>query len=61
MPARNRLIVPGAEEAVQQMKIEIAAELGVELSGNTTARGNGTVGGEMTKRLVREVQSKWQP
>ncbi|CCQ94791.1 small acid-soluble spore protein (alpha/beta-type SASP) [[Clostridium] ultunense Esp] len=60
MPARNRLIVPGAEEAVQQMKIEIAAELGVELSGNTTARGNGSVGGEMTKRLVREAQSKWQ-
>lgn len=56
MPARNRLIVPGAEAAVNQMKMEIAAELGVELSGKTTSRGNGSVGGEITKRLVREAQ-----
>lgn len=58
MPARNRLIVPGAEAAVNQMKMEIAAELGVELSGNTTSRGNGSVGGEITKRLVREAQKR---
>lgn len=58
MPARNRLIVPGAEATVNQMKMEIAAELGVELSGNTTSRGNGSVGGEITKRLVREAQKR---
>lgn len=58
MSARNRLIVPGAEEAVNQMKMEIAQEFGIKLSGNTTSRGNGSVGGEITKRLIREAQKK---
>lgn len=56
MPARNKLIVPGAEQAVNMLKMEIANELGVDLSGNTTARGNGSVGGEITKRLIAQAQ-----
>ena len=35
------------------MKYEIARELGVTLGPDTTSRLNGTVGGEMTKRLVK--------
>jgi hypothetical protein len=56
MPARNKLIVPGSEYAVNQMKMEIAQEFGIDLSGNTTSRGNGSVGGEITKRLVAQAQ-----
>jgi hypothetical protein len=50
--ARNKLLVPGAENVLDQMKEEIASEFGVQLGADTTARANGSVGGEMTKRLV---------
>ena len=50
--ARNKLVVPGADNALNQMKEEIANEFGVQLGADTTARANGSVGGEMTKRLV---------
>lgn len=48
----NKLIVPNSEFAIQQMKQEIAAELGITLGADTSARDNGKVGAEMTKRLV---------
>ncbi|WP_066062279.1 alpha/beta-type small acid-soluble spore protein [Neobacillus soli] len=50
--ARNKLLVPGVENVLDQMKEEIANEFGVQLGADTTARANGSVGGEMTKRLV---------
>jgi hypothetical protein len=50
--ARNKLLVPGSENALDQMKEEIANEFGVQLGADTTARANGSVGGEMTKRLI---------
>lgn len=50
--ARNKLLVPGADNVLDQMKEEIANEFGVQLGADTTARANGSVGGEMTKRLV---------
>ena len=40
------------KNSVDQMKYEIAGEFGVELGANATARENGPVGGEITKRLV---------
>jgi small acid-soluble spore protein A (major alpha-type SASP) len=48
----NKLIVPNVEFAIQQLKEEIANELGIELGAEQTARMNGKVGAEMTKRLV---------
>ncbi|ABS21036.1 small acid-soluble spore protein, SasP family [Bacillus cytotoxicus] len=48
----NQLVVPGATAAIDQMKYEIAQEFGVQLGADTTARANGSVGGEITKRLV---------
>ena len=39
--------VPEAADALQRMKFEIAQEFGVELGPDTTARANGSVGGEM--------------
>ncbi|MCM3139197.1 MULTISPECIES: alpha/beta-type small acid-soluble spore protein [Bacillus] len=52
----NQLLVPGAEQAIDQMKYEIASEFGVNLGAETTARANGSVGGEITKRLVSYAQ-----
>lgn len=48
----NKLVVPGAQAALDRMRNEIAAEFGVELGPDTSARANGSVGGEMTKRLI---------
>ncbi|WP_033828181.1 alpha/beta-type small acid-soluble spore protein [Bacillus andreraoultii] len=52
----NQLLVPGAEQALEQMKYEIAQEFGVNLGAETTSRANGSVGGEITKRLVQMAQ-----
>ena len=49
---QNRLIVPGSKQILENLKYEIASELGIKLGANTSSRLNGTVGGEMTRRLV---------
>jgi hypothetical protein len=54
----NQLLVPGVEQALNQMKYEIAQEFGVNLGADTTSRANGSVGGEITKRLVSMAQSQ---
>ena len=50
--ANSKLVVPGAKQAIESMKYEIAREFGVTLGPDATTRANGTVGGEITKRLV---------
>ena len=52
----NKLVVPGSQQAVDQMKYEIANEFGVNLGPDATARQNGSVGGEITRRLVKMAQ-----
>ena len=37
----------------EKMKYEIANEFGVALGADTTSRANGSVGGEITRRLVQ--------
>ncbi len=54
----NQLLVYGAEQAIDQMKYEIASEFGVNLGAETTARANGSVGGEITKRLVQMAEQQ---
>ena len=49
----SKLVVPGAKQAIEQMKYEIANEFGVNLGTDATSRANGSVGGEITKRLVQ--------
>lgn len=60
MPSNNsnQLLVPGVEQALEQMKYEIANEFGVNLGADTTSRANGSVGGEITKRLVQMAQQQ---
>ncbi len=52
----NQLLVNSAQSAIDSMKVEIAQEFGVTLGADTTSRANGSVGGEITKRLVRLAQ-----
>ena len=58
MSRSNNLVVPGAQQALDQMKTEIANEFGVHLGPDTTSRQNGSVGGEITKRLVKQAQQQ---
>lgn len=81
---RNRKLVPECQNAINQMKYEIASEFGVPMGGtslggldtefagelggiptpsggqaymgNLTSRETGSVGGEITKRLIRQAQ-----
>ena len=54
--SNNKFVVPGAKQAIDKMKYEIASELGVNLGPDATSRANGSVGGEITKRLVRMAE-----
>ncbi|MFD2703949.1 MULTISPECIES: alpha/beta-type small acid-soluble spore protein [Salibacterium] len=54
----NQLVVPGVQQAMDQMKYEIAQEFGVQLSADATSRSNGSVGGEITKRLVQMAEQQ---
>ncbi len=54
----NQLVVPGVKQALDQMKYEIASEFGVQLGPDATARANGSVGGEITKRLVQMAEQQ---
>ena len=59
----NKTVVPQAKQALNQMKLEIANELGMADyqqvdKGNLTARQNGYVGGYMTKKLVEMAEQQ---
>ena len=59
----NKKAVPAARAALNQMKLEIANELGMSNyqqmdKGNLTARENGYVGGYMTKKLVEMAEQQ---
>lgn len=65
--ARNRssnvLVVPQANQALDQMKYEVAQELGIQLSqdgynGNLTTRDAGSIGGNITRRLVQIAEQQ---
>lgn len=54
----NKLLVPGVQQMLDQYKLEIAQEFGVQLGASSTARENGSVGGEITKRLVQQAEQE---
>ncbi len=54
----NNLVVPGVQQALDSMKYEIAREFGVQLGPDSTSRSNGSVGGEITKRLVQMAEQQ---
>ncbi|WP_291572615.1 alpha/beta-type small acid-soluble spore protein [Clostridium sp. UBA4548] len=56
----NRALVPEAKEGLNRFKMEAAKEVGVNLkqgyNGDLTARENGSVGGQMVKRMVEAYE-----
>lgn len=59
----SKKAVPEAKSALNQMKLEIANEVGIANydsvdKGNLTARQNGYVGGYMTKKLVEMAEQQ---
>ncbi|MFX3632097.1 MAG: small, acid-soluble spore protein, alpha/beta type [Candidatus Pristimantibacillus sp.] len=59
----NQLIVPQAQQALNQMKLEAAQELGVQIPadgyyGNVTTRDAGSLGGYITKKLVQIAEQQ---
>lgn len=61
--ANNKIIVPEARQALDQLKLEIANELGLNNynsidKGELPSRMNGYVGGYMVKRLVETAQKQ---
>ena len=56
----NRTLVPQAREGLNKFKIEAAKEVGVNLSegynGDLTSKQNGSVGGQMTKKMVEQYE-----
>ena len=62
---RNRQLVEGAHQALDNMKYEIARELNLPVQqgsedywGNLTSAQCGKVGGEMVKRLITMAQNQ---
>lgn len=56
--SRSQIVAPQACTAIDQMKYEIASLFGVQLGPDTTSRQNGSVGGEITKRLVQMAEQQ---
>ena len=56
----GRTVVPEAKGALNQMKYEIASELGINLkqgyNGDLPSRQAGYIGGDMTKRLIEQAE-----
>ncbi len=58
----NKMEVPEAKEAMNRFKMEVASELGVPLkqgyNGDLTSRQNGSVGGEMVRRMIKKQEQE---
>ena len=55
---KNKTATHTGNAAISDMKYEIASEFGVNLGPDATSRANGSVGGEITKRLVKLGQNQ---
>lgn len=49
----NTPATKGASQQLDQFKWEVANEMGAQLGGDRTSRENGSVGGQMTKRMIQ--------
>ena len=57
---RNKKLVPEAKAALDKFKMECASEVGVDLkngyNGDLTAKENGSVGGQMVKKMIKSYE-----
>lgn len=57
----NQLLVPQAKQGLNNLKTEVATEIGLQNyenidKGSLSSRQNGSVGGEMVKRMVESYE-----
>ena len=57
----NKTLVPEAKAGLNRLKTEVASEIGLQNyegtdKGNLSSRQNGSVGGEMVKRMVESYE-----
>ena len=57
----NRTLVPEARQGLNKFKTEVASSIGLQDyegtdKGNLSSRQNGSVGGEMVKRMVESYE-----
>ena len=54
--------VPGAKEAMNRFKQEVASEVGINLkqgyNGDLTSKQAGTIGGNMVKKMIHQAESQ---
>lgn len=63
MSRSNKVLVPQARHGLDSFKLEVASGLGISNydsldKGELTSRQNGSVGGEMVKRMVADYENK---
>ncbi|BCJ86997.1 alpha/beta-type small acid-soluble spore protein [Effusibacillus dendaii] len=63
MARRNLLVVRAANQALNQMRYEVAEELGISTPaddywGTMTTRDTGAIGGHITRKLVAFAQQQ---
>lgn len=60
--SKARVEVPEAKEALDRFKMEVANEIDVPLTngynGNLTSYQNGSVGGEMVRKMIKAQEEK---
>jgi small acid-soluble spore protein A (major alpha-type SASP) len=59
----NTLVVPQASQALEQLKYEVAQELGIQIPqdgyyGFMASRDAGAIGGHITRRLVQIAEQQ---
>ncbi len=59
--ARNTILNPNARKAMDQLKFEMASQLGVDFNqaykGDISSRDNGSVGGAMTRKVWHQYEN----
>ncbi len=57
----NRIVVPEAQAALEQFKMQAASEVGVDLkngyNGELTSRQAGSIGGQMVKKMIEKYEN----
>jgi hypothetical protein len=61
MGSYNKSLVPEAKAGLNKLKTEVASEVGIPNyenadKGNLSSKQNGSVGGEMVKRMVESYE-----
>ncbi len=62
MSRNNKNLVPEAKQAMDKFKMEAAQEVGVNLkdgyNGDKTSKENGSVGGQMVKKMISDAENQ---